>query len=108
MAAGSTPFQQPSTSVSQTPSTPGPMVSSQGSDAQDPKLRMLQQVLAAVRRGQELNLPLDPDNPDPQLYDALAGLYPDQIRDALKELERIGDIYSPRPGLWRLTHADGE
>ena len=72
----------------------------------DPKIQIIHQVLAAVKEAQNLNIAINPDDPDPRLYGALSGLYPDQIKFALKELEHSGDIYSPRPGYWRVVRTD--
>ena len=70
----------------------------------DSKIQIINQVLAAVKEAQNLNVPINPDDPDPELYGTLSGLYPDQIRDALRELEHSGDIFEIRPGYWRLVH----
>ena len=95
--------------------TEGPVASPQGPEARvspspapgpADRLATINQVLAAVKEAENLNIVINPDDPDPQLYGALAGLYPDQIKFALKELERSGDIYSPRPGYWRVVRAD--
>jgi hypothetical protein len=48
---------------------------------------------------------MDPDNIDPQLYDALNDLFPDEIRDALLELQMVGEIYSPKPGIFKVVNA---
>ena len=74
----------------------------------DPKIQIINQVLAAVKEAQNLNITINPDDPDPRLYGALSGLYPDQIKSALKELEHSGNIYEVRPNVWRMTHADIE
>ena len=72
------------------------------------KQAIITQTITAVRTAEELGIPLNPDDPDKRLYSALAGLYPDEIREALKTLEHSGDIYSPRPNVWRIIHADIE
>ena len=76
--------------------------------APDPtdRLATIKQVLTAVKEAENLNIVINPDDPDPRLYGTLSGLYPDQIKAALLELEHSGDIYSPRPGYWKVAHAD--
>ena len=88
--------------MAQAPEAPSP------ASAPGPKDKhiILNQVLDAVKLTQELGITLDPDNPDPRLSSALANLYPDEIREALKTLEHSGDIYEPRPGYWKLVRAD--
>ena len=70
------------------------------------RLATIKQVLTAVKEAENLNIVINPDDPDPRLYGTLSGLYPDQIKAALLELEHSGDIYSPRPGYWKVAHAD--
>ena len=76
----------------------------------DPKLLARQKVLCAVRHSAELGIPFWEDaaesEPNPALQDDLAGLFVDEIKKILVELEKVGDIYSPRPGSWRVVRAD--
>ena len=85
------------------PMSQGPGLSSPAPGPTD-RLATIKQVLAAVKEAQNLNIAINPDDPDPELYGALSGLFPDQIKFALKELERSGDIFEIRPGYWRLVH----
>ena len=76
----------------------------------DPKLQARQKVLNAVKHSQELGISFWQDEsetePNPALQDDLAGLFVDEIKEILVELKRVGDVYSPRPGSWKLVHAD--
>ena len=78
----------------------------------DPKLQARQKVLSAVRHSAELGIPFWQDEseiePNPALQDDLAGLFVDEIKEILAELKTVGDIYSPRPNVWRMVHADIE
>ena len=110
-AAGGPTVSNFFTSGSLSPTISSPTVqaaeSSPSPTAFGPKdeLAIIKQVIAAARIAEGLGIILNPEDPDPRLYGALSGLYPDQIKFALKELERSGDIYSPRPNVWRLVHA---
>ena len=66
----------------------------------------INRIIAAIRKAEELGIPFDPENPDPQLNAILTGLYGDEIQDALHALANGGDIYEVRPNVWRLVHAD--
>ena len=88
--------------MAQAPEAPPPTPAPDPTD----RLATIKQVLAAVKEAENLNIAINPDDPDPRLYGVLSGLYPDQIRDTLRELEHSGDIYSPREGYWKLVRAD--
>lgn len=70
------------------------------------------QVLAAVRQAEALGIPfynpIGSEEPDPKLYPELDGLYTDQIAWALGELAKVGDIYSPKPGIYKTVHGVSE
>ena len=78
----------------------------------DPKLLARQKVLSAVRHSAELGIPFWEDaaesEPNPALQDDVAALFVDEIKKILVELEKVGDIYSPREGYWRVVHADDD
>ena len=86
--------------MAQAPEAPPPTPAPDPTD----RLATIKQVLAAVKEAENLNIAINPDDPDPRLYGVLSGLYPDQIRDTLRELEHSGDIFEIRPGYWRLVH----
>ena len=67
------------------------------------KEQMIDKTLAAIRLATELGIRLDPENPDSRLNNALEGMTTYEIGWALEELQRGGDIYQPRPGIWRVV-----
>ena len=97
-------------SITLPPTSLSPAEAPSPTPAPDPtdRLATIKQVLTAVKEAENLNIVINPDDPDPRLNAALAGLYPDEIREALKELERSGDIYEVRPNVWRTLHTDIE
>ena len=88
---------------------PSPQPTAPGLDS---KLLARQKVLNAVRHSEQLGIPFwqseSETEPNPALQDDLADLFTDDICKILAELERVGDIYSPRPNVWRIIHADIE
>ena len=104
-AAGSTPSLAPPTSTSpmvQAPEAPSP------ASAPDPKIVLAKVALSMVRRSEEQSIPINFDDLDPRFNDLLDGFYIDDVKAALRELEHSGDIYSPRPGSWRIVHTDDD
>ena len=104
--AKTTPIQQSSLTQQQTTRQPQ-------QDAQQPQIpakdeglskeQMVEKTLAAIRLATELGIHLDPENPDSRLNNALEGMTTYEIGWALEELQRGGDIYQPRPGIWRVV-----
>ena len=104
--AKTTPNQQSSLTQQQTTQQPQ-------QDAQQPQIpakdeglskeQMIDKTLAAIRLATELGIRLDPENPDSRLNNALEGMTTYEIGWALEELQRGGDIYQPRPGIWRVV-----
>ena len=74
--------------------------------APDPKIVLAKTALAIVKRSEEQGIPINFDDLDPRFNDLLDGFYIDDVKAALRELEHSGDIYEPRPGYWKLVHAD--
>ena len=60
----------------------------------------------AVSICESTNKPLDVQNPSPEYIGVLDGLFSDEVADALKTLERLGEIYQPRPGIWHFVHGN--
>jgi P4 family phage/plasmid primase-like protien len=101
-------FPSPSLPPSPQGQEPGKVMTQQ--PGPDPKLLARQKVLSAVRHSAELGIPFWEDaaesEPNPALQDDVAALFVDEIKKILVELEKVGDIYSPRPGYWRVVRAD--
>ena len=76
----------------------------------DPKLQARQKVLNAVKHSVGLGISFWKDEsetePNPELQDDLADLFVDEIKRILAELERVGDVFSPRQGIWHTVHAE--
>lgn len=91
------------------PMSQGPSLSSPA-PGPDPKLQARQKVLNAVKHSAGLGISFWKDEsetePNPELQDDLADLFVDEIKRILAELERVGDVFSPRQGIWNTVHAE--
>lgn len=76
----------------------------------DPTDAIRKAIYAALRRSAfakasvwTTNAEGEPDI-SPPFYDLFDGMYVDDIRKVWQELYRQGEIYEPKPGLWKAVH----
>jgi len=86
-------------------SSPQPTASGPFPDAEHENLAIVG-ARKAVRICESTNKPLDVQNPSSEYIGVLDGLFSDEVADALKTLERLGEIYQPRPGIWHFVHGN--
>lgn len=65
--------------------------------------KVLAAVRAAVRKAEELKIPLDPYNPHSELAGYLSGLYSEVIKDTLDTMIDRHELLEIRPNVFRLT-----
>ena len=88
-------------------SSPQPTASGPSPDADHEDLAIIG-ARKAVSICESTNKPLDVQNPSPEYIGVLDGLFSDEVADALKTLERLGEIYQPRPGIWHFVHGNSD